>query len=80
MNRPGRTDHYIMLAAMEACRSRLKDPSRVKLSDFLIRFEEPRPPPDPSELPEGFPRPATREQVERVNRERLLRRRGIKSG
>lgn len=37
---PQRQDYYLAQIAAEVCRSRIKDPSKVKLDDFLLRYND----------------------------------------
>jgi hypothetical protein len=52
MDRPSRTDWYLMQIAMEVCRGRVKEPRRVRLKDMLLKFTRPEDKP-----------PMTREQA-----------------
>jgi len=36
---PSRLDYYLMMVAAEVRRGYVKNPERVKLADFLLRFE-----------------------------------------
>lgn len=40
MNTPSRTDYYIAQVAYEVRRSFVKDPNKVEMKEFIIKFEE----------------------------------------
>ncbi len=80
-NRPDRHDHYMMQAALEALRGRLKKPGDASMKDMVLRFED-RPAADTKPVAEpptpGMPRRLTKEDIIKIEKARRMREMGLK--
>jgi hypothetical protein len=67
LDRPSRSDHYLMQAAAEARRCWVKEPNKVRIEDMRLEFKANAQPTKVQDDPdvEG-PRPLTRQQVDKA--------------
>lgn len=77
-NRPDRGDHYMMQAALEAMRGRMKDPGKAALDDMRLRFVDMDAKPAAEEpMPPGCPRRLTKLDIARISRQQRLKELGL---